>query len=470
MTDQQNSPSDENGKSPLSLLDEILSAPREPLPPGTTAEQLGAFLQVAAEKHRAGQIEEAERMYRQVLRWQPDHPDALHLLGLLAAQINQLDDALPLLDRAIAIDPTVPEYHANRGNILKIQSRLGEARAAFETALRLKPDAPEALMNLATVERAQGRLAESEQLLRRVLELRPDYADAEINLANLYLTRGGFDEATALYQKALKAEPHYIGAYESFARAACHAGRTEEAAAAFRGLLAFDPNNEVARHLLAACTEDPKCERASEGYVRGLFNDYAPHFDESLASLEYRAPQLIAERLASLMPAGARPAILDAGCGTGLCGPLLAPAARRLVGVDISPGMLAEAKKRAVYDELVESELTAYMAGRPAAFDVIVSADTLVYIGRLDEPLAAAAASLAPDGLLLFTLEQMAEDSGGNGYCVAPHGRFVHRTDYVRAMIEDAGLILVAFNPIVPRMEGRQPVRGLLAACRKPPS
>lgn len=470
MTDQQESSSDENDKAPPSLLREILNAPREPLPSGTTAEQLRAFLEVAADKHRAGQIEEAERMYRQMLRWQPDSPDAFHLLGLLAAQINQVDDALPLLERAIAINPTVPEYHANRGNILKMQSRLSEARTAFETALRLRPDFPEALMNLATVERARGGPAESEQLLRRALELRPDFADAEINLANLYLARGRFDEATALYQKALKAEPHYIGAYESFARAACHAGRSDEAAAAFRSLLAFDPENEVARHLLAACTADPDCERASDGYVRGLFNGYAPHFDESLASLRYRAPELLAERLASLMSTGTQSVILDAGCGTGLCGPLLAPAACRLVGVDISPGMLAEAKKRAVYDELLESELTTYMAGQPAAFDVIISADTLVYIGRLDEPLRAAAECLTARGLLLFTLEQMVEDDGGNGYRVAPHGRFVHRPDYVQTVIEAAGLSLLALDPIAPRMEGGQPVRGLLVAARKPAS
>lgn len=470
MTDPKKLPSNDKQENSPSLLDQVLQAPREPLPKGTTAEHVHAFLRVAMDKHRTGKLDEAERMYRQLLRWQADNSDALHLLGLLAAQLDQYEDALPLIERAIAIDPEVPEYHANYGNVLKIRSRLPDARTAFETALRLKPDFPEALMNLATVERALGRFAESEQRLKRALELRPDYADAEVNLANLYLARGRFDDATALYQKALKSEPHYVGAYESFARAACRAGRIDEAAAAFRHLLAFDPSNEVARHLLAACTSDPTCERASRDYVRRLFDDYAPHFDESLASLQYCAPRLIAERLTGLLPKMAAVAILDVGCGTGLCGPLLSPLADRMVGVDLSPGMLAEAKKRGVYDDLVEADLVAYMAEQRAAFDAIISADTLVYIGRLEEVVVAAAASLKPGGWLIFTLEQMAEDdASGNGYRLAPHGRFEHQPNYVEAALGEAGLATVSLDAVVPRLEGGRPVPGILVTARKPP-
>ena len=73
-------------------------------------------LAVSMTKHREGQLAEAEQMHRQVLRWQPDQPDAYHLLGLLAAQLNQPDDALPLFERAITLNPIVPEYHANYAN------------------------------------------------------------------------------------------------------------------------------------------------------------------------------------------------------------------------------------------------------------------------------------------------------------------------------------------------------------------
>jgi hypothetical protein len=118
-------------KGTASLLDELLKAPREPAPEGTTAVQVRAFLTLAMAKHREGQLAEAEQMYRQVLRWQPDNPDAYHLLGLLAGQLSRFDDALALFEHAIALNPAVPEYHANLGNALKMTSRLEEAEGAF---------------------------------------------------------------------------------------------------------------------------------------------------------------------------------------------------------------------------------------------------------------------------------------------------------------------------------------------------
>ena len=99
--------------------------------------------------------------------------------------------------------------------------------------------------------------------------------------------------------------------------------------------------------------------------------------------------------------------VLDAGCGTGLCGPLIAPYARRLVGVDLSARMLAQAKTKNVYDELVKCELTAYLRDSPGAFDAIVSADTLVYFGPLQDVVAASARALRPGGRLIFTVEEM---------------------------------------------------------------
>ena len=127
-------------KETASLLDELLKAPQEPAPEGTTAVQIRAFLTLAIAKHREGQLAEAEQMYRQVLRWQPDNPDAYHLLGLLAGQLNRFDDALALFEHAIALNPAVPEYHANLGNALKMTSRLEEAEGAFVSAISLRPD------------------------------------------------------------------------------------------------------------------------------------------------------------------------------------------------------------------------------------------------------------------------------------------------------------------------------------------
>jgi predicted TPR repeat methyltransferase len=465
MTDAAGDPNNPP-KDKLSLLDELADAPREPVPEGTTTLQMHAFLAVAMAKHREGRLAEAERMYRQALRWRPDQPDAYHLLGLLAAQLNRPDDALPLFERAIALNPAMPEYYANYGNALTIAARIDDAEAAFAKAISLRSDFPEALMNLATVRRNRGDLDGAERLLYRSLALRPDWPDAQLNLANVALARRRFDEATTLFARALKTEPNYVHAYEGFARAAARAGRLDEAAAAFRRLLAFDPDNAVARHLLAACIADPHYENAPEAYIRRLFDHYAPHFDGSLAQLQYRAPALIAERLAAAVVPNGSLDLLDAGCGTGLCGPLLKPFAARLVGVDLSAGMLKEAAKRELYDELVEADLAAYMAAHPSAFDVIVACDTLVYHGRLEDVVAAAAAALKPGGRLLFTLEHLPDDSGKHPYRLAPTGRFCHSAAYVRAALATAGLVDGSTDAIVPRLECGEPVDGLLVTAR----
>jgi predicted TPR repeat methyltransferase len=181
--------------------------------------------------------------------------------------------------------------------------------------------------------------------------------------------------------------------------------------------------------------------------------------------LQYQAPALIAQRLAQEVAPNGSLAILDAGCGTGLCGALLRRFAVRLVGVDLSAGMLKEAAKRELYDELIEAELGAYMAAHPCAFDVIVACDTLVYQGRLDDAVAAAAKALKPGGRLLFTLERLLEE-GENPYRLAPTGRFCHRVSYMEATLAAAGLSDASAEAIIPRLECGEPVDGLLVTAR----
>jgi predicted TPR repeat methyltransferase len=446
--------------------DEIEKTASEPVAERATPLQIRTFLAVAMARHREGQLEEAEQMYRQALQWQPDQSDAYHLLGMLAAQFDRTDEALPLFERAIALNPAVPEYHANYGNALVLAARIDDAETAFARAIALRADFPEALMNLATVRRNRGDLDGAEQLLHRALALRPDWPSAQLNLANVALARRHFEEATTLFKRALNAKPGYVQAYESFARAASRAGRLADAAAAFRQLLVLDPDNAVARHLLAACVADPHYEKAPESYIRRLFDHYAPGFDDSLAQLQYRAPALITEHLAATVAQDGSLDILDSGCGTGLCGPLLKPFAARLVGVDLSAGMLKEAAKRDLYDQLVEAELAAYMVTHPAVFDVISACDALVYQGRLDDAFAAMAAALKPGGRVLFTLERLSEDNGDDPYRLAPTGRFCHRAAYVEATLTAAGFVDVTIDVITPRFECGEPVDGLLVAAR----
>ena len=160
-------------------------------------------------------------------------------------------------------------------------------------------------------------------------------------------------------------------------------GRKEEAVAHFKKWLQEEPDNPEARHLLAACSGKAVPGRAPDAYVKSLFDRFAENFEESLSGLEYKAPQLVVEALSKVCsrPAGDL-SILDAGCGTGLCGPLLKPYARRLDGVDLSSGMLKRAAGSGSYDRLEEAELTAFIRDRKVVYDVIVSAGHPVLFRR----------------------------------------------------------------------------------------
>src|SRR6267142_1056924 len=147
--------------------------------------------------------------------------------------------------------------------------------------------------------------------------------------------------------------------------------------------------------------------------------------------------------------------------------PYLRPYARRLVGVDLSPKMLAQAAKRALYDESVAAELGSFLRASPGGFDVVASSDTLVYFGDLGEVLAAARRSLRPGGRLVFTLEHEANEAQAPaGYRIHPHGRYSHTESYVRSTLADAGFELLELEKANLRREGAAYVNGLVvAAC-----
>ena len=163
-------------------------------------------------------------------------------------------------------------------------------------------------------------------------------------------------------------------------------GEVDEAVKILEEWLEEDPGDPIAQHMLAASTGLNVPMRASNAFVEKTFDAFAASFEAKLESLSYRAPEIVAAALADTgLAADGRFEILDIGCGTGLCGPLLRPYASRLIGIDLSAGMLALAREKDVYTDLQQCELTEFLRGRHEAFDVMVSADTLVYFGDLLE-------------------------------------------------------------------------------------
>jgi predicted TPR repeat methyltransferase len=423
----------------------------------------------AIRQHQQGKVEEATAAYRQVLQAWPDQVDALHFLGVAEHQLGRSEQALTLLGRALALQPDHPDALNNRGNILKKLRRLDEAEADYRRALTLRPRDANALNNLGTVCRERGELEDAVTTLREAIAAKPDHAAAWQNLGNALGGLHRLEEALEAHQEAMRLAPQSADSYRYLGAMLYAVGRIQEAADVYREWLALFPDDPRAQHLVAACTGEAVPERASDAYVRSEFDSFASSFDDSLARLDYRAPALVAEAIAKIFGAPtARLAVLDAGCGTGLCGPLLRPFARTLAGVDLSAAMVALARDRKVYDTLVVEELTTFLRHQGGSCDLIVSADTLVYFGELNQVGAAAALALRRGGHLVFTVERAEPQHAPAGYRINPHGRYSHTRDYLCTVLAQAGFVKSDIREVCLRKEAEKWVDGWLVCAATP--
>jgi predicted TPR repeat methyltransferase len=418
-----------------------------------------AALAEAIRRHRSGDLDAAEAAYVAQLEVTPAQPEALHFLGVLRHQQQRTDEGVALVRRALAVVPDYVDAWNNLGNMYKESGRLQEAEEAYRHALALDFDHAGAWNNLGIVLRARGHAPEAVGALRRAVECAPGMTDAYVNLGAALRQCRLLKDAIEAFRCALATNPGHARAHKELGRALYLAGQHEEAESVFRSWAAVEPGNPIAAHMLAACSGRNVPARASDDFIRTTFDEFAESFDEMLLHrLDYRAPELLVAALRETLGTP-QPVydILDAGCGTGLCGVLLKPFAHSLTGVDLSASMLKKAKERRMYDRLVEDEITRFLNEHVAAFDVVASADTLCYFGDLAPVTQAAFGALRPGGWLSFTLER-ADDI--DDYRINPHGRYSHARAYVDAVLDAAGFRTIEIVPTVLRQEAGQPVGG----------
>lgn len=425
--------------------------------------------------HQAGKLEQARAIYERVLAAAPRHADAWHFQGLLKYQCGDVEAGIRDVQEALKYAPEYADAYANLAIMQLDQRDYSAAERSLKRALILTPKAIPPRVTLARLYRALGRASESEKLLREALQLDPAATGVECQstihcgLGNALLSQGRLEEAVEHYKRAIGIKPEARELRAALGHALCRLGWFEKAADEYRAMLARDPDDVRARHLLAACGGSEAPERADDSYVRTVFDGFSTSFEQKLASLGYRAPQLLDELLReSLGPACTNLALLDAGCGTGLFGDRVRAACTRLVGVDLSPGMLQVARTRGIYDDLHEAELTSWLATHPGEFDVVASADTLCYFGALHRAVGAACAALKPGGWLFFSVEHYADASPD--YLLQHHGRYAHREPYVEHVLSEAGFGTRRIRQDTLRMESGQPVAGLVVAARRTPS
>jgi predicted TPR repeat methyltransferase len=437
------------------------------VPDNDRALSLDEALSIAIVLQQTEQWAAAAEIYRTILEAAPDHADALHFSGVLAHQQAQGDQAVALIERSLELEPGRADWYSNLGIVLQDRLKLDEAIGAYEHAIALDPNHANAHNNLGVVLRAKGKVVEAEAAYRAAIRIDPEHSDAYNNLGVLLNGQKRQREAALCFSKVITLRPKHPEARKLLALAHATLGEIDKAVEVVEEWLRDEPDDPIARHMLAACSGRDVPPRASDAFIETTFDRFAASFDAKLAKLAYRAPALVAEMLAD---GGVHPSrgldVLDAGCGTGLCGPLLAPYAQRLVGVDLSEQMIEQARARNLYDELIRRELTAYLRAAGDSFDVIVSADTLVYFGPLEDVVAAAANALRAGGRFVFTVEDLRRAGGGTGYAISPNGRYRHARAYVERVLADASLQSEVVSAEL-RLEAGEPVPGLVVRATK---
>jgi predicted TPR repeat methyltransferase len=408
---------------------------------------------------------EAIERLEQHLQARPDDADVHALLGASLWASGHLTEACPAFERAIALKPDAELYN-DLGAVRRELGQQEPARAAFANALEFDPECAAAHANLGTLHLENDPRAAVPHF-ERALEIDPEHAIARYSLGAAHQEFGDLDGARKSFEQVLALVPDFHPAYYNLLCIYRLRELTDEARALAARWVENAPDDATAQHFAAAYGVVDAPERCSDEYVRQEFDTFSRTYEKRLATIQYRGPGLLQEALEeSLPPPDGSLAVLDAGCGTGLCAPVLAPYAMRLVGVDLSEGMLEKADGRG-YDELVAAELTAYLGDHAAEFALIVSGDTLLYFGALEPVAAAASRALTDGGHLAFTVERLADGDAGPGYELTESGRYRHSPSYVRRALEDAGFTVPLLREATVRMESSQAVTGLVVLARK---
>jgi protein O-GlcNAc transferase len=221
--------------------------------PATVRPGVAELLAVGMGHHRAGRLPQAEICYRQVLAAEPDHADALHLMGIIAQQMGRHDVAVDLIRRAITLNGNNPAYFCNLGDALRDLGYLADAVAACSHAVRMKPDFAEAHSNLGLALKGQGRLDEAIAACREAIRIKPALAEAHFNLGNALRDMGRLDEATAACRQATRVDPGSAKSHCNLGTALSDQGRFDEAAAAYRKAIRLKPDFAWASSGLAFC-------------------------------------------------------------------------------------------------------------------------------------------------------------------------------------------------------------------------
>ncbi|WP_315783070.1 MULTISPECIES: class I SAM-dependent DNA methyltransferase [unclassified Bradyrhizobium] len=294
-------------------------------------------------------------------------------------------------------------------------------------------------------------------------------ADRRYEFARDLELKGDLVAAAEVMEQALEVAPNFASAWFELGKMRMALGETDKAISALQNAVAADPDDRHGAGVRLMQLGASPLADMPKAYVQSLFDQYAPRFEaELIERLNYRAPNILFKAVLAVRAAESKPAYfkraIDLGCGTGLGAAAFAKNVDGFVGIDLSAGMIAEARATGLYAELEVDDMTAGLQRQPdASADLVLAADAMVYVGDLAPVLREIERVLRPGGLLALTVET----HDGAGVIMGKGLRYAHSAEYLRGIIAGARLKLMHLDPASPRTEDQVPVRGLAVVAGK---
>lgn len=371
----------------------------------------------------AGRLEPARASFEASLAQAPGRASVLANLGITLFRLQRWADAVPVLQQAVAADPAQSDAWFALGLSHQARAQWADAADALEEGLTLDPTRADLWMACGQCQANAGRMEAALHAFERALEIDPGAAAARS-------ARGGVLRDL---------------------------GRLDEAATCFEQAIALGADPELHAYYLAAVRGAGSPAAPPRAYVETLFDQYSVDFQAHLVDqLQYRGHEWLLHPLIASRQRYRR--VLDLGCGTGLCGPLVAPYADAIDGVDLSAAMLAQARALGVYRELIHEDLAVFLARTHGRADLVLAADVFIYVGALEEVFNAVRRILEPGGCFAFTVER-APDS--EDFRLLPSLRYAHSEAYIRRVAGACGFSLRALQQAPLRKNQQEPLDAL---------
>jgi len=424
------------------------------------------LLKKAINKHKAGQYRDAQTLYRKILKSQPQHIDANYMLGTLLAEQGDAPSAMKYIRLAEQQAPGSQYIKNNLGNVYRMLGDYENAAAKYQEALAIQPDMTQALNNLAIVNRRLNNNSEAITLYKSAIAVSPNFTEAHFNLGKSYWDDGQYENAQACFQRVLEIDPEHALAFHELGNYYLKHGDREQAISCFEKYLSLAPSDACgARLKLSYLNAGEMPQRQPEQLVIQTYEKKARTWDSDVdrADMAFLGPQHIGDMVAQLFNERQHLAILDIGCGTGLCAPFLKNRARLLNGVDVSPHMLELARGKNLYDDLVCDDIVNYLKSAKIDYDLITGSGVLIFFGDLHPVLAAAQQRVASAGYFVFTLYK----SDVADIAIRDNMHFAHSDTYIRNTAADTGWDVLEIKTVVHEYEHEQPQPGFIVSLKK---